>query len=393
MIRLNNTTESLEIQTTSTSGIDIVGSFDDITVSGGIPTAQAPGAFHSKVTTATTTPIVAAPPASTTRIVHTMSICNVGTGTNTITVKKDVSGTEYLITIVPLLPGEVVHFTNDQWSILDNAGRLKVTDASSTGITGRATALYKIGTAPEAAGQWYSWAKDTGSPGAWAPGTPGLNGRATDGTLSADAGSILIGDATGANYLVSASLVASVACSMWLFDVMWVNSGVVVTTTTPQAITPVALPARDVNGSTDGLGVWAGILVTAATTNASAVTNTTITYTNSAGAANRTATIASFPATAVAGTVVWFQLAAGDTGVRSIQSVTLGTSYGAGAISVILARPLFSQAVLVANVGGASAPPTLPGVRLYNGTTMLPFGLMSATTATTLSGTVQIMDR
>jgi hypothetical protein len=48
--------------------------------------------------------------------------------------------------------------------------------------------------------------------------------------------------------------------------------------------------------------------------------------------------MASFPATAVAGTLVPFQLATGDRGVQSVQSVTLGTSYVAGAISLVLFR-------------------------------------------------------
>ena len=59
-----------------------------------------------------------------------------------------------------------------------------------------------MGTPHEAAGQYYCFAKDAGAPGAWSPGTPGVNGRNTNGTLSADAGCISAGipDA-GANYI------------------------------------------------------------------------------------------------------------------------------------------------------------------------------------------------
>jgi hypothetical protein len=136
-----------------------------------------------------------------------------------------------------------------------------------------------------------------------------------------------------------------------------------------------------------------GILVTTATTNAGAITNTTLSYTNSAGTAGRTATMASFPATAVIGTVVWFQLAAGDSGVQSIQSVTLGTSYAGGAVSLIVARPLASFPSLVVHVGGMNLPPQNPGTRLYNGTCALPIGLMAGTTATTLTGFATVMER
>lgn len=390
MLLLTATTHTLEVTTSTTSAIDVSVSYVDIT-----STTFTPGSQDTAITTATTTTIVAAPGASTQRQIKQITFKNKGTTTNILTIKKDVSGTEYTLFSASLNSNDLIQYTDgDGFKVFDVGGRIKVTDSENSGNTGITTAFYKIGTATEAAGQWYSWAKDSGNPGAWAPGTPGLNGRATDGTTAADNGSIPIRAATGANYLTYAATVGSVVHNTWLFDVLWVNSGLVVTTTTAQAIAaPVALPARDINGSSNGEGVWAGILVTTATTNAGAITNTTMSYTDSDGTAGKTATIASFPATGVIGTVVWFQLAAGDKGVRSIQSVTLGTSYAGGAISIILARPIFNQAVLVANVGGADAPPANPGVRLYNGTCLLPFGLMSGTTATTITGSIQVMDR
>lgn len=390
MILLSATTHTLEVTTSSTSNINYQTSWVDIS-----STTFVPDSSQGSITTATTTTVVVAPGASTQRQLKSLTLFNIGTATNVVTIKKDVSATEFVIATFSLLPNYSVEYTDsDGFKLKDSGGRLVVSDAQAAGLTGITAAVYKIGTAPEAAGVWYSWHKDTGNPGAWAPGTPGLNGRATDGTTAADLGSIPIRAASGANYLVQNNLVTSVVCTPWLFDVMWVNTGLVVTTTGAQAIAaPVALPARDLSGTTNGEGVWAGILVTTATTNAAAITNMTLSYTNQAGTAGRTATISSFPATAVIGTLVWFQLGAGDSGVRSIQSVTLGTSLAAGAVSIILARPLVNQPVLVANVGGFAREPIAPGVRLYNGTCMLPFGLMSGTGATTLTGTVQIMDR
>ena len=158
----------------------------------------------------------------------------------------------------------------------------------------------------------------------WAWGTPGVNGRNTDGTNSADFGCIPIANpSTGGNYLTELQMASSVNHTHLFFDVLWVNTGIVVTTTTAQTINSVAWPARDLNGTTNGAGVQIGILVTTATTNGSAITNCTMSYTNQDGTAGHTATMASFPATAVVGSVVWFQLHAGDTGVRSIQSITL----------------------------------------------------------------------
>jgi hypothetical protein len=392
MITLSAPAHSLELTTSSVAAIHYQASWVDITT-----TTYIPDSSQGVISTATTTPIVVAPAASTQRQLKSIILYNAGTVANTLTIKKDVSATEYTLAAFTLAPGFSAVYTDiDGFKLKDSGGRLVVTDAQNSGNTGITSAIWKVGTAPEAAGSWYSWAKDAGNPGAWAPGTPGLAGRATDGTLAADNGCIRIPNAVGANYLTAADIVTSVACNPWLFDVLLVNSGIVVTTTTAQTLNTAALPARDANGTTNGEGVWVGLLVTTATTNAALNSTMTISYTNSAGVAGRTgiaSTAYPYPATAVIGTVFWFQLAAGDVGVRSVQTITLAVSLTAGAVSLILARPIFNQAALVANVGGAATPIQSPGVRLYNGSCVLPIGLMSATTATTLSATVQIMDR
>jgi len=81
--------------------------------------------------------------------------------------------------------------------------------------------------------------------------------------------------------------------------------------------------------------------------------------------------------------------------VQSIQSVTLGTTYGGGAISIVLLRKLASVPNPVINVGGImnklTTDPT--GVKLYNGTAIFLSYISSATTATNLAGTMQIINR
>ena len=66
-------------------------------------------------------------------------------------------------------------------------------------------------------------------------------------------------------------------------DVLWVNSGLVVTTTTEQTFTTPTLPARDINGTTNGEGCMIALLFTAASTLAAAGSNLTVRYTNSKG--------------------------------------------------------------------------------------------------------------
>jgi hypothetical protein len=184
----------------------------------------------------------------------------------------------------------------------------------------------------------------------------------------------------------------SVAGGVWLVDLLWYNTALSVTTTGAQAFTTPTWPARDVNGSTNGEGVEFGILATATMGNP-AVTNTTASYTDSDGNAGATATIASVAASLTAGSVVPFQLAAGDKGVRSIQSVTLGTNYVSGTMSIIAFRRIAFVPVPVINTGQAAMFASNPGVRLYDGSCLHVWQLPTATTATTVHGVVTMAER
>ncbi len=202
----------------------------------------------------------------------------------------------------------------------------------------------KASSAVEAADILSSTFYETGEPGAAAAPTPGLNGAA----LTTYAGQIPFSNpASGNTYLWQWQPVASDSGGTalthivsYLLDRLWHNSGIVATTTTAQSITSGAMPARDVNGSTNGEGLMAALEVSAATTNAAAITTITLNYTNQAGTAGRTGTIASFPATAAVGTFVPFRLDAGDTGIRSIEGITLGTSLVTGTVHLVVYRVL-----------------------------------------------------
>ncbi len=257
----------------------------------------------------------------------------------------------------------------------------------------------KAGATMEIANVLHLHSLTTGLPGVWSPGAPGVNGRATDGTTAADAGTLPCANATlgRRKYLGSLACMASVACKLCLLDLLWVNTGLAVTTTTAQAIVPVAIPARDADGLALGAGVQAGILVTTVTGNVGAITNMTISYTNRQGVAGRTGTIPStrpgggFPATCVAGSLIPFDLDAGDDGVRSVQSVTFGTSLVSGAVSLVLFRRLASLP-LAANVPGFMGPSDLALPRLFDGVTLHLAQLPSATTATNLDGDAAILE-
>ena len=386
-ITLTNTTHTLELVTSSTSAIDYrIVYFDETTSGAGISSTSI-----GEITTATTTTVLAAPAASTTRIVQSITYTNVGAAENNVTTKVDVSGTEYNETpTFTLKAGESIYYNmHTGWS------RSMALTSTVTGLTKN---FGKTGTASDAASYHYGYWKDAGTLGAWAPGTPGLAGRATDGT--AEGGCIFFPDAGAgkARYLTGASFTATVAGSYSLYDVLWVNSGLVVTTTTAQTINSVTLPARDYNGTTSGQGCVIGIYAVGALGNAAVVSNSTISYTNSAGTAGRTARLSAtapnnFPATPVIGTVVWFELDAGDVGVQSIQSVTLNTTLTSGTASVFIARKLIDVPVATGNIQYQTLLNNGNGVVLYDNACILPFAQTSTTSATNIQGTVTTMER
>lgn len=135
------------------------------------------------------------------------------------------------------------------------------------------------------------------------------------------------------------SALASAPSSTIIYDRLWHNSGIVVTTTTAQAINSVAWPARDKNGSTNGEDVMIALETgTSANTNAGKIANCTLDYTNSNGDPGRTATITNINITKAIGNWAVFELQSGDTGVRSIQNITLGTSLVAGSVFLVAFR-------------------------------------------------------
>ena len=386
-LNLSSTTHSLELETSVAGNIHYQVGYTDLTLS----TVSNPIDNVGIITTITTTSIVSAPPASTTRKIQYLNVYNNG-ASNTIIIKKDIAGTEYIYQKIVLQLGESFRIINDKVEVFDVSGRIKLQNSGDTEIAGDSRVIFKVGTAPEAAGQYYCFAKDSGAPGAWSPGTPGINGRNTDGTTAGDLGCISAGTpVSGVNYIRDIVTTASQAGTFVLADVLWVNTGLVVTTTTAQAITQPTLPLRDNLGTTNGYGVGAGLLVTTATTNAAVINNITLQYTNSDGVAGRTGTM-SYPATAVIGTFVPFQLAQGDVGIRSIQSITLGTTLTAGAISLIAFNFLATVPITVANVGSIAFQRKLD-LKLNNGHCLLPFWLASNTTATNLTGTVYFVNK
>lgn len=395
MINLTSTSDLIRVTTSAASQIEVHASYVDFN-----GTAVTPGRTNTPhITTATTTTVVPSPGSGVQRNIKHLNITNDHASVACVITVEHTDGTtaEELISVT-LLSGENMVLGEDgRWTHYDANGAV-YPPAGKGAYDGYPAVFMKSGTAADTIGYWYCTSKDAGFPGAWSPGTPGINGRVTDGTTSGDFGSIPIKNpATGSNYLTELTMGASVNHSHLFFDVLWVNSGIVVTTTTAQSITTPTLPARDVNGTTNGEGCMIAMLTTTANTNAAVISNSTVSYTNSDGTSGRTATLTAIagsqiPATPVVGTIVWFNLQAGDRGVRSIESITLGTSLGAGAVSLMICRDLANIGTSLVNVQ-FTRKFSEPGVRLYNGTCMLHCVLASATTATFFNGEVVIQEK
>jgi hypothetical protein len=123
-----------------------------------------------------------------------------------------------------------------------------------------------------------------------------------------------------------------------MIDLLNINGGLSGTVTTPQTTN---LPTAALTRYTSGEGVMAGIIILNQVGNT--LTTVTVSYTNQAGTSGRTSTATSFGQTTFREINIFIPipLQAGDTGVRSIESVTLaGTTGTAGNFGVCLYKPL-----------------------------------------------------
>lgn len=144
----------------------------------------------------------------------------------------------------------------------------------------------------------------------------------------------------------------------YFFDLIWYGQDIPTTATGTTAINSVAFPARDVDGSSNGRGYL--LAVTGIST-----TDVTISYTNSDGVAGRTS--GNPPVITNQTSVCIVPLQAGDSGVRSVQSLTVGTA-GATSIRVVVLRPIGRFNAIPLPVGDRRSA-TLE--RLLSGTVML----------------------
>ena len=258
-------------------------------------------------------------------------------------------------------------------------------------------------TTAHTAGLWYSLMRGGGNPPA-----DTILGTGTNLAFQAlsDAVATASGIPHGGNvgdYKVLLNAAAQTAaattapCVLMLVDLLGFYPITSVTTTGAQTLNnTVTLPRY-----TDGAGVQA--FLTPSTVMGAATPNITLNYTNSAGTAGK-ATPATLPIgnTAAAVTSIVYSgtgtgkygpfipLAAGDAGIRSVQSINLSASYVSGVLNLVLCKPIMTLPITTLGVTAerdlvnqfASMP------RIYDGACLNWLMLAGAATpvASTLSG-------
>jgi hypothetical protein len=218
-------------------------------------------------------------------------------------------------------------------------------------------------TTAQTAGLWYSLFRCSGNPPAdtiLGTGTNLAFQQLTDST--ANATGILHGGNVG-NYKVILNAAAQTAaattapCVLMLVDMLGFYPITTVTTTGAQALdNTVTLPRY-----TTGAGVQA--FITPSTVMGAATPTITLVYTNSASVGSRT-TPATLPLgnTAAAVTSIIYSgtgsgkygpfmpLAAGDAGIKSVQSINLNASYVSGVLNLVLCKPLLTLPITTLGV-------------------------------------------
>ena len=222
-----------------------------------------------------------------------------------------------------------------------------------------------------------------GVPGAATAPSPGLAGEA----LTTYAGQLPIPAASGNTHLARFSGVSSAQAGVLLLcDRLWHNSGFTITSTGAQTINSAAWPARDMNGSTNGVGVILGVEISSAT--GAGTPTITVSYTNDANTSGRTGTNSvATVATSAAGTFYPIGLAAGDTGVRSVQTLTLSATWTSGTMHLVAYRVLASLELGAAGLPNAIDALTSGMPRCYDNTVPFLVFIPQTTTTTQLSGT------
>lgn len=231
------------------------------------------------------------------------------------------------------------------------------------------------------AGGYFSLFGVAGQPGA-ATDPATLNGQNPDDS-SAGSLKLFTNPTNPANtYLGNLAASASQPGMLYIYDRLWENL-ISSTSTSLQSITSGNFPRT--SGWSD-VEIWFSIY-TAMGAGANAPT---IVYTNEAGTGSKTGTVQGYAASAIAERQFPISLAAGDRGVKSVQSITNTVSMTSGTCGLVARRKLAAIPIAAANI-----PIMLDAIQ--NGLAEVPddacleLMVMSQTTAFASTGLLQLL--
>jgi hypothetical protein len=230
------------------------------------------------------------------------------------------------------------------------------------------------------ANQWSSCLAAAGTPGAGSLTV----GNTTSGVVPTDglAGAPLITDATSGKtlYITGFDAINSVISQVRIYDrIFHVGSIVATTLATTTLSSPPSYASR--NPSTNGLGLelWLEVNVAISAT----ATTVTVTYTNQSGTTGRTATLDTNISGLIAGSMRPFRLQAGDTGIASIQSITVGGTVGtAGSFNVLVTRTLATHTILAPSLAEPRQDPFKVGLPIVYSASCICVMVLPQSTAT-----------
>lgn len=134
MLILTETTDNLQVVlggSVTTNQLRCVSSWRDVTT-----TAYTPGRTVTNTNNTTDVNLVAAPAASTQRVVDFVSIYNADTVAQTVTVKFDANGTEYILWVGALSTTERLEYVDGHgFRVLSSTGALKTSQAAGAPVT------------------------------------------------------------------------------------------------------------------------------------------------------------------------------------------------------------------------------------------------------------------
>lgn len=265
-----------------------------------------------------------------------------------------------------------------------------ITEMTTNGKVQNFNFMKPGGTAP-AAGIWYSLARVGGMPPAISDGAAGSGTPGAGGTALTNANGTMNGAnvSTDQKAIVTFGAVATVAQTLRVYDRLAHVSGIVMNTTGSKNVGSPTLPRY---ATTDSVGNEVWIEFTTAGTTTANVAHL-LTYTNEGGTTGQVGGNITAPAAAMVLNSMLgpFPLAAGDYGVRSVETLNIDTACTAGVGQLVLMRPLV-ELYLPANqwveqdfVLQLSALP-----RVFDGASLCLMAQVTATTATNFWGRVRL---